>query len=819
MFRSVRPGTQRPSGLCFSVRSAETKTKNMATVTRHHPQPQLEKAAEDAARRSPNYLSDGRPKFTPYEIHCGQIPAYRFRGNLKTELAAGRITREQAVHLLEDMLMIRELEEMIVKLRSGAYEPIRDFNYRGPTHVSVGQEGTAAGACSILRLEDKITSTHRGHGESLAKGTVAIRSLNEEQLKGRLVEQGWPGAIPARREELLEAALEQHVYRMICELFGKEDGYCKGRGGSMHIADFSVGHLGANAIVGGGVPIAAGAAIGLRYLKKDAVVCCFAGDGAYANGVVLEAMNFAAQAQFTNHLAGDHRFGVPLIFLIINNHYGMTHRTDDEVMGVSRIARRAAGFADNNLHAEIVNGMDPLAVRDAVWRARELCRAGKGPVLLDCDTYRYWGHSLSDPRNEYRTKEEEAAWKSVDPIETFKAQILENGVLSEQDLAALETAVRDRNARAARRAAAAADPQPQDVIKYLYTDTKCETVPEEFARVEIFQPLPEIKRVNGEITYKDAIREALIEEMKRDRRVLFYGEDVADYGGAFKVTKGLLESFGRRRVFNTPISEACICGTGVGLAMIGLRPVMELMYFDFALMSSDQISNQAAKWHYMSGAQAEVPLVLRVSAGAGKGYGGQHSQTLESIFCHIPGLYVVYPATPYDAKGLLKSAIRDNNPVMFIESQGLYGLKGPVPETEYLLPLGVADVKREGSDLTFVTWGPLVHDCLKAAEKLQAENQVSAEVIDLRSLVPLDLETVLRSVQKTGRCVVASQAIHIGSYTGEIASTISDAVFDYLDAPVKRVGARNGIAPQSHILEAAFLPNVNDLLAAARSIL
>ena len=773
----------------------------------------LEKPTKKQSSKSAVYLSDMRPKFEPFEINCDKISAYRFKGNLKQELASKKITKAVAVNLLEDMLMIRELEEMIVKLRSGAYEPIRDFNYRGPTHVSVGQEGTAAGACSVLHIADKITSTHRGHGESLAKGTVAIREMSDEQLAQRV-----PHCKSTEHEELLEAALEQHVYRMICELFGKEDGYCKGRGGSMHIADFTVGHLGANAIVGGGVPIATGAAIGLRYQKKDAVVCCFAGDGAYANGVVLESLNYATQAQFTNHLA-DRKFGVPMIFLIINNHYGMTHRTDDEVMGVSRIARRAAGFADNNMHAEIVNGMEPLAVRDAVMRATEICRKGEGPVLLDCDTYRYWGHSLSDPRNEYRTKEEEAAWKSVDPIESFKAQILENEVLTAKELAALEGAVRDRNARAAKRAAAAADPAAEDVIKYMYTDTKSETVPAESANVEIIAPLPEIKRVNGEITYKDAIREAMIEEMKRDQRVLFYGEDVADYGGAFKATKGLMESFGRDRVFNTPISEACICGTGVGLAMIGLRPVMELMYYDFALMSSDQISNQAAKWHYMSGAQTEVPLVLRVSAGAGKGYGGQHSQTLESMFCHIPGLYVIYPATPYDAKGMLKSAIRDNNPVMFIESQGLYGMKGPVPETDYLVPLGVAEVKREGSDITFVTWGPLVHDCLKAADKLKAEKNVSAEVIDLRSLVPLDLDTILRSVQKTGRCVVASQAIHIGSYTGEIASTISDAIFDYLDAPVKRVGAKNGIAPQSHILEAAFLPNVNDLIAAANEIL
>jgi 2-oxoisovalerate dehydrogenase E1 component len=665
-----------------------------------------------------------------------------------------------------------------------------------------------------LRVADKITSTHRGHGESLAKGTVAMWAMSAEELKKRV-----PHCTATKREKLLEAALEEHLYRFICELFGKDDGYCKGRGGSMHIADFTVGHLGANAIVGGGVPIATGAAMGLRYLRKDAVVCCFAGDGAFANGVVLESLNWATQAQFTNDLAGDHKFGVPIIFLIVNNHYGMTHRTDDEVMGVAQLAQRAAGFANNNMHAEVVNGMDVLAVRDAVQRAAKLCREGKGPVLLDVDTYRYWGHSLSDPRNEYRTKEEEAAWKAVDPIATFKKQLLDTKVLTPKTLAAIEQRVRDRNTRAAKRAAAAADPPAADVIKYMYTDTKCETVPVEFQKVRIVKELPVVKRTDGQLTYRDAVKEALIEEMERDARVIFYGEDVAEYGGAFKATKGLLEAFGRDRVFNTPISEACICGTAVGAAMIGLRPVVELMYMDFALMSSDQISNQAAKWHYMSGAQTEVPLVIRASVGGGKGYGGQHSQTLESVFAHIPGLYVVYPSTPYDAKGMLKAAIRDNNPVMFIESQLLYGLKGPVPETDYLVPLGVADVKRQGTDITFVAWGPVVHDCLKAADKLKAERGVSAEVVDVRSLVPLDIDTILRSVQKTGRCVVASQAIHIGSYTGEIASTIQAEAFDYLDAPVMRVGAKNGIAPQSHILEAAFLPNVNDLLQAANAIL
>jgi 2-oxoisovalerate dehydrogenase E1 component len=760
------------------------------------------------------YLSDMRPRFDPFVIECGKIPAYSYHNDLRGELNSGAINAAEALAILEDMLVIREFEEMIVKLRSGAYDPIRDYNYRGPTHVSVGQEGTAVGACAALRIADNITSTHRGHGESLAKGTVALRAMSEETLRARV-----PGCRANSREELLQAALEQHVYRTIGELFGKDDGYCRGRGGSMHIADFSVGHLGANAIVGGGVPIATGAALASRYFGDGGVVCCFAGDGAYANGVVLESLNFAAQAQFTNHYANGRPFGLPIVFLVCNNHYGMTGRADDEVSGVSRLAQRAVGFADNRMHAEIVNGMNVLAVRDAMLRGAELCREGKGPVLIEADCYRYWGHSLSDPRNEYRTKEEEAAWKAVDPIETYKKELVAAGVLDAEGIEAVTRRVAERNASAARRAADAADPDVKDVLAFMYTDTKSETVPPQFAKVETYEPTPESKRVNGEITYKDALREALAEEMTRDNRVVFYGEDVADYGGAFKVTKGLLETFGRQRVFNTPISEACICGTACGAAMRGLRPVVELMYFDFALMSSDQISNQAAKWHYMSGAQTEVPLVIRASAGGGKGYGGQHSQTLESIFCHMPGLYVIYPSTPADAKGLLKSAIRDNNPVLFIESQLLYGMKGPVPEGEHLIPLGVADVKREGSDLTFVSWGPVVHDCLAAAERLAAERGVSAEVIDLRSLVPLDIETVVRSVQKTGRCVVASAAVHIGSFTGEIASTVQQLAFDYLDAPVLRVGAKNGIAPQSHVLEQAFLPSVDDLVAAASSIL
>jgi 2-oxoisovalerate dehydrogenase E1 component len=765
--------------------------------------------------REPTYRSDTRPDFDPFEEPCGTVTGFGYGGDVARELSAGRLTAPDALALLDDMLAIRELEEMIVRLRSGGYDPLPGYDYRGPTHVSIGQEATAVGAAAALRPDDAITSSHRGHGDAIAKGFAAIRHMDVAQLRNRL-----PDGMAVIDDALLGTALEEHVYRVVAELFGKEEGYCRGRGGGMHIGDFATGHLGANAIVGGSVPIATGAAMAFRYERSDRVVCCMAGDGAYANGVVLESLNWATQHQWTNHLAGDHRYGLPIVYLIQNNHYGMTHRTDEEVMGIRHLARRGAGFAENNMHAEVVNGMDVLAVWDAMGRAAERCRAGEGPVLVEASTYRYYGHSLSDPRNEYRTRDEESAWRAIDPIERLKRQIVEAGVADDAALAHLETEARERNARAARRAAEATDPDPADVLRYLYTDTAADVVPVDQREVSLHADPPVAGRDEaGAISYRDAIREALVEEMLRDRRVIVYGEDIADYGGAFKLTKGLLEAFGRERVFNTPISEACICGTAVGAAIVGARPVVELMYMDFALMASDQIANQAGKWHYMSGAQVEVPLVIRASVGAGKGYGGQHSQSLESIFTHIPGLYVLYPATPADAKGLLKAAIRTNNPVLFVESQGLYPTKGTVPDADdHLVEIGRARVAREGTDVSLVAWGPAVLDALAAAEVLQAEHDLSAEVIDLRSLVPLDMEAVLASVRKTGRCVVASQAVLMGSFVNEIVARVQAEAFDDLDGPVGRIGAANGISPQAQGLEEAFLPRAGDIVRAVLDI-
>ncbi len=756
------------------------------------------------------------PDFTRGELEVGRIPLFQYDRSLEDELADGRLDAQTAMRFLEFMMTIRAFEEMILALRMQAYEPLQGigFRYRGPTHLSIGQEATSVGSCAALTLTDYITSTHRGHGDGIAKGCFAIYQRDATTLKQVL---GIREDEEIAEDELRERAMEHHLFRTAAELFGRDAGYCRGRGGGMHIADFSVGHLGANAIVGGSLGIAAGAGISARYRKSGQVCLCFAGDGAYCNGIAFEALNVASMGQFTNELAAE-PFGVPTIFTIINNQYMMTGQAIGEVTGVDYMARRGAAFRPDNLHAEVVNGMDILAVFDAMSRAVGLAREGEGPVLRELITYRYQGHSLSDPRNEYRTKDEEAAWRQVDPIATFSEQLVQAGVCTNDEIEALRQKVEERQARAALRAAEAPEPKPEDVLTFMFSDGTSEELPPEATKPRLVKQPEPIPRKDGKISFKEAIREALVEEMLRDNRVIFYGEDVADYGGAFKVTKGLLEVFGRDRVFNTSISEAAIVGSGVGCAMTGLRPVVELMYSDFELQAGDQLWNQAAKWSYMSGGQTAVPMVIRSSVGAGKGYGGQHSQSLESHSTHTPGLKVVCPSTPYDAKGLLKTAIRDDNPVLFCESQALYNELGEVPAEDYTIPFGVAAVRREGADVTIVAWGKVTQDALEAAETLQREHDISAEVIDPRTLIPFDYETVVRSVRKTGRAIVASQACRTGSYTGEIASQIQERAFDYLDAPVVRIGSLDGVSPQSKVLENAYLPDASTIVAAAREL-
>jgi len=320
-----------------------------------------------------------------------------------------------------------------------------------------------------------------------------------------------------------------------------------------------------------------------------------------------------------------------------------------------------------------------------------------------------------------------------------------------------------------------------------------------------------------EITYAEALKEALREEMQRDPNVFLMGEDLAVYGGAFAITRGLLEEFGEERVRDTPISEAAIAGAAAGAAMTGMRPIAEIMFMDFSTIAMDQIVNQAAKIKYMFGGAASVPMVLRMPAGCGTGAAGQHSQSLEAWFTHVPGLKVVMPSTPYDVKGLLKTAVRDDGPVIFVEHKLLYRTKSHVPKEDYTVPFGKADIKRSGKDITIIALSYSVPKALQAAEELAAEG-IDAEVIDPRTLVPLDEEALIDSLRKTGRVMVVHEAVRRGGYGAEIAAMLSEQAFDYLDAPVVRLGGKDAPIPYNRDLEAAVVPQKHDILVAARAM-
>jgi len=763
---------------------------------------------------------------------CVKIPVFQYEKSLKEELDEGNVTKEICLDMLDSMLVIRNLENMIVELKmnKGRYGPLRQFIYVGASHVSLGQEAVSTGAIAGISPTDYITSTHRGHGDSLAKGYFAIKNMSAEELVQRLEET--PEMCEyleidtegKDKEQLVEDAIRLNLYRTIAELFGGEDGYCRGRGGGMHIADFSIGHLGANAIVGGSLGMATGAAIASRYLDDGKLTLCFAGDGAYNNGIAHESLNFATMAQFTNGLMPK-QFGVPIIFGIVNNQYGMTGQQRGEVTAVEYLAERGLGYNDVGMHAEVVNGMDVMAVLDGTRRAAELVRKGEGPVLMEYWACRFKGHSLSDDTTTYRSEKESEAWFCVDPLLSFSNKLIEAGVITAEDYAEMSQKARGQNEDMALKASQGPMPEASAMYFGLHSDTNSNEVPPEHKDVAVLKEYKPFERIDGKITYREAIIEALVEEMMRDNRVILYGEDIAEYGGAFGATKGILDIFGRDRVFNAPISESAIIGTGVGAAMTGCRPVVEIMYIDFVPQAMCQLGNQAAKWKYMSGGQPTIPFTVRTTTGGGKGYAGQHSQSLEAIVSQFAGLKVAMPSTAYDAKGLLKTAIRDDNPVVFIEHQNLY--RDPVgasviPESEYLIPFGKADIKRrinmsidDGPCATVIAWGYMVPVVLSAADKL-AEEGIEVEVIDPRTLVPLDIDTMVESVEKTGRAVVVYQACEFMGFGAEVVAQLQSKAFDYLDAPIVRVAAPNTPPPSSQVLEKAFLPNDERIIAAVK---
>jgi pyruvate/2-oxoglutarate/acetoin dehydrogenase E1 component/TPP-dependent pyruvate/acetoin dehydrogenase alpha subunit len=688
----------------------------------------------------------------------------------KDPLAAHGLDKGQALDLLRQMWEIRMFEDRV-------YDLLGRNIIKGASHLYAGEEAVAVGAISVLNDEDLITSAHRGHGHCHARGASIAKT---------------------------EEAKQEHYDKMMAELCGRETGYCLGRGGSMHIADVEKGNLGATGIVGGNIPVAAGAALAQKMQGTGHVVLCFFGDGASQTGNFHESLNLAGL------------WKLPVVFIVENNLYGMSVPLERAAAKLD-IAGRACAY---DMPGEVVDGMDVLAVREAVGRAVENARQGEGPSLVECQAYRWYGHSRSDPRA-YRTKEEEATWKARDPIPCFAAWLVKNGVCTEEEIDALEVQVEEAIDEATQFALDSPMPPADELEKYVHAPFKW--TPEEYARereLRVNCRPSDDGAPNGvrKVMYREALQEAAREEMIRDEGVFIMGEDVGLYGGAYGATRGLFEEFGSERVRDTPISEATIGGAAVGAAMAGMRPIAEIMYIDFTPLAMDQIANQGAKNRYMFGGKTTVPMVIRTEGGAGRSIAAHHSQSLEALWTHFPGIYVVMPSTPFDAKGLLKAAIRDDNPVMFIEHKMLYGVEGYVPDQDYVIPFGVADVKREGLDVTVVTYSRMVHRSLEAAQRLSEEG-ISVEVIDLRTLKPLDMDTISASVKKTGRVVGVTEAYKTGSFLSELAMRIQEEVFDWLDAPMVRVAAADVPVPMAETLEDAAVPNVEAIIKGIRSVL
>jgi len=768
------------------------------------------------------------------KLQLGDIPVNSYHKNLKDELP--RYSRDDLLRIYRDMWIIREFETMLNLIKTtGEYKGV-NYSHPGPAHLSIGQEAAAVGMAYKLSIDDYIFGSHRSHGEILAKGLSAIQKLEEGDLMevmqnffdGRIlsiVEKGHKGDVKS-------LALKFLAYGTLAEIFARETGFNKGLGGSMHAFFTPFGIYPNNAIVGGSGDIAVGAALFKKVNRKPGIVVANIGDASLGCGPVWEGMTFSAMDQFQELWEGDMKGGLPIIFNIMNNQYGMGGQTCGETMGYTIAARVGAALNRENMHAERVDGYNPLAVIDAYERKMKVLEEKKGPVLLDVLTYRFSGHSPSDSSS-YRSREEIEAWEKVDSLRSYGAELISAGVASQADLEQVK-AETDELIMGAYKLSIDDEVSPRmDLVSHpgligdmMYSNESVDAMEE--GPLDTLMPLEENPRVKqiarkeryafdakGEAhsamkqyQFRDGLFEAIIHRFYKDSSLVAYGEENRDWGGAFAVYRGLTEALPYHRLFNSPISEGAIVGTAIGYAMCGGRVIPEIMYCDFLGRSGDEVFNQLPKWQAMSGNLIKMPVVLRVSVGSK--YGAQHSQDWSSLVAHIPGIKVVFPATPYDAKGLMNTALQGSDPVIFFESQRLYGIgeefhKEGVPEGYYEIPLGEPDVKREGKDLSILTIGATLYRALEAAEKLKDKYGLSVEVIDARSLVPFNFQLVLQSLKKTGKILLVSDASERGSYLKDLAQNITELGFDDLDAPPVVVGSRNWITP-AYELEDFFFP-------------
>jgi len=766
---------------------------------------------------------DPAETLAPGKITFKDIPVNVYNKTIKEERK--RYSDDDLVRIYRDITVLREFESMLSQIKTqGVYNGI-ETTYPGPAHLSVGQEAAAVGQAYLLDQNDFSFGSHRSHSEILAKALSCIHKLSEQDLM--TIMEGFLGGSALRATEKLgpvkdvkELAIRFILYGTLSEIFARETGFHKGMGGSMHAFFLPFGIYPNNAIVGGSAAIATGAALFKKVNGKQGIVVCNSGDGSMARGPVWEAMNFAAMDQF-HTLWESHNGGMPILYNVFNNSYGMGDQTRGETMGYDMLARIGSGVSPTQFHAERINGFNPLAVIDAMERKLEILRKGEGPVMLDTLTYRYSGHSVSD-QNAYRTKEEIEAWQAIDPIITYRQGLVDAKVTGDSDLEAILAETAERMTLICK---AASDPSispyvdfkkdPQVVERMMFSNEKVEKFDDREPEVNMpLEEVPAYKKIKEKercpivdgkpvskmklFNLRDAMSEVIYDRFYEDPTLIAYGEDCRDWGGAFAVYRGMMDAFPHCRLFNSPIAEAAIVGTAVGYALSGGRALVELMYADFIGCAGDEIFNQMSKWQAMSAGILKMPVVLRVSVGSK--YGAQHSQDWTALCAHIPGLKVCFPATPWEAKGLMESALKGTDPVVFFESQRIYDVgeqfhEGGVPEERYEIEFGDVNKVRDGKDVTILTIGAALYRAVDAAKQLSEKYGMEADVINIHSLVPLDYTKIVESVKKTGRVVLVSDACARGSFMNDIAKNITELCFDDLDAPPVVVGARNWITP------------------------
>lgn len=657
-----------------------------------------------------------------------------------------RVDRATSIQLYKQMVLIRRFELRVQSLYRSGRIP-------GFIHLYVGEEATAVGICAHLNKQDVITSTHRGHGHALAKG-------------------GSP----------------KHL---LAELAGRATGSNGGRGGSMHLYDADCGLLGTNGFVGGGIPLAVGAAIGMKVRKNIGISVAFFGDGAVSHGTFHESINFAAT------------LAAPIVFVCENNLYATSTPLHASTRNID-IASRASGYG---ILGTSVDGNDVLAVYRVMEEAADRARTGHGPTLIEARTYRTVGHHEGEPLvGTYRTQDELDEWKEKCPIQRMSQHLIDTGIASKDEIDQIDADIESKVDEAEKFAMDSPQPDVATVGEHMW-DPMVEVSDQQSIH-------PETQKQN----WLDATRDAIAGEMRRDPHLVYFGEGIAERGGSFAHTKGLWKEFGSDRLIDTPICEMAFTGAAAGAAATGCRAIADLMFADFMFESASQIIQQAAKLRYMSNGQFSVPLLIRGPMGAIKSAGPHHSGSYYPMWSHCPGLSVVVPSNAADAKGLFTASLRTGDPVIMMEPKILLGSECAVPVGEWLLPFGQANIVREGNDLTIVTCGALVHRCTAAGKKLEARG-IGCEVIDLRTIVPIDVETVINSLAKTNHLLVVDEAFSMCGLGAEIAAIVMEHGFDLLDAPVGRVHTDPVANPFSPLLEEAVSVTVKKICYSVESVL